>query len=61
MTAKDWKILKDYVEMHDLKPQLSTPSIGQFRFMDRLGREVKVSMTTMKHTIEAARKQDKQS
>jgi hypothetical protein len=60
MTAKDWKIIKEYAEHHDLKPQLSTPSIGQFVFLDRHDREVKVSLQTMKVDVEGLRKGDKQ-
>jgi hypothetical protein len=61
MTAKEWRIIKEYAEHHELKPQLSTPSIGQFVFLDRYGQSIKVSMQTMKAEVEELRKGDKQS
>ena len=61
MSAKDWRVIAEYAQLHDLKPKMSTPSSGQYFFTTRQGVEVKVGITTMTKEIEEARKGDKRS
>ncbi len=58
--AKEWKILGEYAQLHGLRPQLSVPSMGQFRFLNRDGGEVNVTITTMVNEITDLHRKDKQ-
>ena len=61
MTAKEWRIIREYSEKHQLRPQLSHPAVGKFYFTDRDGKEVKTTMLAMKAEVESDRDTAKQT
>lgn len=62
MTVEESRIIAEYAEAHNLIPQLSNPSIGQYHFTVRgSDKHVTVTMLAMKTEVKAARAEAKQS
>lgn len=62
MTVKESRIIAEYAETHNLIPQLSIPTIGQYNFRHReTGKYITTTMLTMRAEVEAARDLAKQT